>query len=102
YRAYGPIMILLNTLLVHAEAARALDDRLGEHRDWLAETLDLLMTHRLADGTFIEMKPLSGAPDPHALINRHRVPGHAIEGLWVALDVMEFLGETQHRRAVLD
>ncbi|GAA4430723.1 AGE family epimerase/isomerase [Georgenia halophila] len=102
YRAFGPTMILLNTLLVHAEAARALGLELGPHRQWLAQGLDLLLAHRAADGTFAEMLPEHAPPRPDALLDRHRVPGHAIEGLWVALDVMELLGDTSHQREILD
>lgn len=89
--AFGPRMILLNTLVVHAEAL----DRFGrfeaDDRSRLSTALDRMLDHRLADGTFQEMSPVD-TTDDDTLIARHRVPGHAIEGVWVGLAAATILG----------
>lgn len=87
HRPFGPEMILLNTLVVEAGAARACGG--ADHADWLAEAVDRVLTHRLADGTFAEMLT---DDEPDSLLTRHRVPGHALEGVWVALEALELLG----------
>lgn len=97
HTAYGPKMILVNVLLAAAEADRAVGGA-GPYREWLAEALDLMITHRLPDGTFAELLPASG----DALLGRHRVPGHAIEGTWMALAAMDLLDDHRHRDPLLD
>ncbi|WP_051426042.1 AGE family epimerase/isomerase [Jiangella gansuensis] len=82
--AFGPRMILLNTLLVHAEALERLGRLRAPDRDRLSAALETVLAHRLTDGTFVEMRPLDAGEDD-TLVARHRVPGHALEGLWVAL-----------------
>ncbi|WP_053204222.1 AGE family epimerase/isomerase [Jiangella muralis] len=89
--AFGPRMILLNTLLVHAEARQRLGGLPEPDRHRLETALDVVLTHRLPDGTFVEMRPTGPALD-ETLVARHRVPGHALEGLWVALHTAELLG----------
>lgn len=97
HRPFGPEMILLNTLLVEVGAARTVGG--ADRGDWLAEALDRVLSHRLPDGTFAEMR----ADGAESLLTRHRVPGHAIEGMWVALDALELLGhhEGEERRALV-
>ncbi|MPV36449.1 AGE family epimerase/isomerase [Georgenia subflava] len=103
YTAFGPKMILLNTLVVHVAAERAAagtgrQPAAGDGSDLLAEALEEVMAHRLDDGTFAEMI----GPEADSLVARHRVPGHAIEGLWVALEAMDLLGIHHHVDAVLE
>lgn len=99
--AFGPRMILLNTLLIHAEAL----DRSGRFGDAdrarLSTALDQVLEHRLADGTFQEMRPV-GTSDDDTLVARHRVPGHAIEGVWVALAAAAILGRGDTVTALVD
>lgn len=96
HQAYGPRMILANTLLVVAQAAEALG-RPGTERDQLAEALEAMLGHRLPDGTFSEMP----GPDELSLVARHRVPGHTIEGIWVALESLDLLGDDRARHPLL-
>ncbi|WP_299276484.1 AGE family epimerase/isomerase [uncultured Georgenia sp.] len=94
--AFGPRMILTNTLLVVAQAAESL----GQDRhtlDWLAEAVEAMLAHRLPDGTFSEMP----GPDARSLVSRHRVPGHTIEGIWVALESLDLLGDDRSRDPLL-
>lgn len=97
HTAYGPRMILANTLLVAAQAATALESH-GHLRDELATSLSDVLAHRLPDGTFSEMP----GPDPDGLITRHRVPGHAIEGLWVVLEALDLLEDPRDRSPLLE
>jgi N-acylglucosamine 2-epimerase len=102
YQAFGPRMILLNTLLTVTTAEAELGcSEANDHRAWLSDALELVMAHRLTDGTFAEMVG-PHHPDDDSLVARHRVPGHAIEGLWVALEAMELLDVSTHRDAILD
>ncbi len=96
HEAYGPRMILANTLLVVAQAAADLG-RPGEERTQLAEALEAMLGHRLPDGTFSEMP----GPDADSLVARHRVPGHAIEGIWVALEALDLLGDDRSPEPLL-
>ncbi|MBZ2199539.1 AGE family epimerase/isomerase [Occultella gossypii] len=97
YQAFGPRMILLNTLLVFAQAELSLH-RSRSTFPWLLEGLDAMLEHRLPDGTFAEMT----GPDPESLIGRHRVPGHAIEGIWMALEAMPLVADERDRNPLLD
>ena len=110
YTAYGPKMILVNVLLTAGRADRELGGRepgsTAPYREWLAEAVELMMAHRLPDGTFAEL--LATGPDGgDSLLSRHRVPGHAIEGTWMALEALDFLsdqtcpGDHGHRDALL-
>lgn len=106
YTAFGPKMILVNVLLAAADTDRALGGS-GPYREWLAEALELMIGHRLPDGTFAEMLPVggpstgSGRVEGERLLDRHRVPGHAIEGTWMALAAMDLLDDHRHRDALL-
>ncbi|MGC0145111.1 AGE family epimerase/isomerase [Pseudactinotalea sp. Z1732] len=96
HSAYGPRMILANTLLVAAQAAAALG--IHDHlREYLAAAIQDVLWHRLDDGTFTEMP----GPDPEGLVTRHRVPGHAIEGIWVLLESLDLLEDDRDRGPLL-
>jgi N-acylglucosamine 2-epimerase len=97
YTAYGPKMILVNVLLAAGRADRELGGtrpyREAPYQEWLAEALELMMAHRLPDGTFAELLPVDGTDGGDSLLGRHRVPGHAIEGTWMALEALAFLSD---------
>lgn len=97
HEAYGPRMILTNTLLVHAQAAEALRVA-GPEREQLREAMEAVLSHRLPDATFSEMP----GPDPRSLVSRHRVPGHGIEGIWVILESLDLLGDERDRAPLLE
>ena len=100
--AFGPHLILLNALGVFTEAERALAVPTTRD-DELARELDTVMSFRTGRGRFAEMPPLGGIRgDETDLITRHRVPGHALEAIWIALDAMRLLGDDTHRSAALD
>src|SRR5690625_32372 len=75
HSAYGPKMILANTLLVVAHAATALDLH-HRTRGLLAQAVDEVLWRREPDGTFTEMP---GA-DTATLAHRPRAPGRASAG----------------------
>ncbi|MEU5948952.1 AGE family epimerase/isomerase [Micromonospora sp. NPDC047465] len=89
--AFGPRMILLNTRLEHARALLHLDRMTSGTLADLAADRDAMLRHRTPDGTFREMIP--DLPDDTSLVARHRVPGHALEGVWVALEAGDLLGQ---------
>src|SRR5699024_12381350 len=95
HEAYGPRMILTNTLLVHAQAAEALRVA-GPEREQLREAMEAVLSHRLPDATFSEMP----GPDPQSLVSRHRGPGHGVEGIWVSLESVDMLGHERDRGAL--
>ncbi|WP_152362314.1 AGE family epimerase/isomerase [Microlunatus speluncae] len=99
FTAYGPKMILVNVLLAVGRADRELGGD-GPYREWLAEALELMMAHRRPDGTFAELLA-TGSADAESLLGRHRVPGHAIEGTWMALEAMDFIDDHRHTDALL-
>lgn len=96
HSAFGPKMLLVNALLVASQAARTI----GQHSHLeaqLGQAVDDALSHRLPDGTFTEMV----GPDPRTLVNRHRIPGHAIEGLWMILESLELLDDARDRAPLL-
>ena len=102
HRAFGPHLILLNALGVFSEAERALTVP-STRDDEVARELDTVMSFRTGAGPFAEMPPLGGIRGDEAdLVTRHRVPGHALEAIWIALDAMDLLGDDTHRTAALD
>lgn len=98
HTGYGPRMILLNTLLLVAQAEQDLGRHQSATTGHLAQAVEDLLTHRLPDGSFAEMP----GPDAESLISRHRVPGHAIEGLWMVLEALDLLGDGRDRTPLLD
>src|SRR5699024_59988 len=94
--AYGPRMVLTDTLLTVARAAAALDQP-GRERDQLAETVDAMLSHRLPDGTVCEVT----GPAAHSLVTRHRVPGHAVAGVRIALESLDLLEDDRARLPLL-
>lgn len=102
HRAFGPHLILLNALGVFTAAERALGAS-STRDDDLARELDTVMSFRTGDGSFAEMPRLDGA-DGDDLITRHRVPGHALEAIWIALDAIHLAGgdAEAHREPALD
>lgn len=101
--ALGPHMIALNALLVLAQAEDALGVDSTSTREALATEADHVMSFRTADGTFVEMRWTQPRPDgaPETQIDRHRVPGHAIEAIWMVLAAGELLGSDTHREPAL-
>lgn len=98
HRAFGPHLILLNTLVVHLGATRALG--VPGHADWTAGELGHVLGHLLPGGTFAEMAPVD-ADHGSTLVARHRVPGHGLEAVWVALEAAELLGRDDTRPDLL-
>lgn len=107
YTAYGTKMILVNVLLQLCQAERELGGS-GPYAEWLAEALELMITHRQDDGTFVELRPTGPSTGSghgvgsDSMLARHRVPGHAIEGIWMAFAAMDLLGDHHHRNALLE
>ncbi|WP_207782143.1 AGE family epimerase/isomerase [Phytoactinopolyspora limicola] len=91
FTAFGPRMILLNTLLEWVRAKQALGVADPGEMDRLRQARDTMLDHRQPDGTFREMIPDTN--DDGSLLARHRVPGHALEGVWVALETCELLDD---------
>ncbi|MDQ0614463.1 N-acylglucosamine 2-epimerase [Microbacterium sp. W4I4] len=102
HRAFGPHLILLNALGVFTQAERALTAS-STRDDALAREIDTVMSFRTEDGSFAEMPRLDDAGGDD-LITRHRVPGHALEAIWIALDAIDLVGgdAQTHRQSALD
>lgn len=98
HHAFGPRLILTNTLLVAAQAAAALGYQEEQTRQQLRSALEEMLSHRQPDGTFSEMP----GPDKRSLVSRHRVPGHAIEANWIALESLDFLEDSRSRLPLLE
>ncbi len=111
HRAFGPHLILLNALLVLSEAERSLQMPISR-QEALASELDAVMSFHDGDHGFREMPPLgrarsgdpgdsSAGPSGSGLVATHRVPGHALEAMWIALEAMDLLGDATHRETAL-
>ncbi|WP_147915938.1 AGE family epimerase/isomerase [Ruania zhangjianzhongii] len=102
--ALGPHMILLNALLVLAQAEQTLGVESSGTRQALAAEAAHVMSFRAADGTFVEMRRTEPRPPdvPETQVDRHRVPGHAIEAIWMVLAAGELLGTDDHRTSALE
>ncbi|MDQ1007067.1 N-acylglucosamine 2-epimerase [Streptomyces sp. V4I23] len=91
HTAFGPRMILLNTRLEHAHALARLGLLTDRDVAALSAARTAMLSHRNPDGTFTEI--VSPKARDTSLVARHRVPGHAIEGIWVALEATELTGD---------
>jgi N-acylglucosamine 2-epimerase len=99
HRAFGPHLILLNTLVVLAQAERVLEG-VASRAHLVAAELDAVMSFHDGEHGFREMPPVW--PERAAsLAATHRVPGHALEAMWIALEAMELLDDATHREAAL-
>ena len=94
FRGFGAEMILLNARLDQVRACQRLGVADERARSGLAAARAAVVARReQRTGLFTEIR----ADDPAAtgtLLARHRVPGHALEGIWMALEAGELLGET--------
>ncbi|GAA3548790.1 AGE family epimerase/isomerase [Nonomuraea rosea] len=91
---FGARMIVLNARLDQARAHQAAS-ALGTnpHADDLRAARRAMLAHREDGGLFTE----TFVADPgrrDTILARHRTPGHALEGIWMALEAGELLGET--------
>lgn len=93
YTALGPDLILLNALLVDAQARGELDTLDDARRERLATTMDRTLSLHERAGTFVEMRDPEG--DEETLIARHRVPGHNLEATWILTETAELLGRDE-------
>ncbi|UNK70700.1 AGE family epimerase/isomerase [Microbacterium sp. H1-D42] len=102
HRAFGPRLILLNALGVFTAAERAIGASSTLDVE-LSHEIDAVMSFRTDDGAFAEMPRLDGR-DGDDLITRHRVPGHALEAIWIVLDAIVLAGgdAAAHRTPALD
>ncbi|MFE7331315.1 AGE family epimerase/isomerase [Streptomyces sp. NPDC057565] len=100
HTAFGPRMILTNTLLEHARARERLGLLTDEDVASLSAARAAMLSHRNPDGTFTEI--VAPAPGNTSLVARHRVPGHAIEGIWVALEAARLTGDEADAPRLLD
>lgn len=94
-RAFGPHLILLNALVVLTAAERAVVGA-ATREGMLRAELDAVMSFRSDGAGFFEM-PLLAPRSGDDLVSRHRVPGHALEAMWIALEAMGLLGEDARR-----
>ncbi|GAA1640121.1 AGE family epimerase/isomerase [Nonomuraea maheshkhaliensis] len=96
---FGARMIVLNARLDQARAHLAVpggEFGLGE----LRAARRAMLAHREDGGLFTE----TFVPDPGSrdtLLARHRTPGHALEGIWMALEAGDLLGETDDHAGLL-
>lgn len=95
FDSFGPRMIILATRLAEARARRVLDQNQPESTDDLAAAADAVLAFRQNDGTFIDLRPMSNA-DGDTLLARHRTPGHALEGIWMALEAAHEIGHQRY------
>ncbi|MBN7793886.1 AGE family epimerase/isomerase [Microbacterium esteraromaticum] len=102
HRAFGPHLILLNALNVLTEAERSLTG-VSTRDDEVATEIDAVMGFREDSGVFAEMPRVDGV-NGSDLVTRHRVPGHALEALWIALEGIELVGGSaaDHREPALE
>ncbi|MCG5212556.1 AGE family epimerase/isomerase [Streptosporangium soli] len=92
FAGFGARMILLNARLDQVRAHEAVHGTAGGRRNALRAARRGMLGHRESGGLFAEMR----AADPAAadtLLARHRTPGHALEGVWMALEAGELLGD---------
>ncbi|GAA3659201.1 AGE family epimerase/isomerase [Nonomuraea antimicrobica] len=91
---FGARMIVLNARLDQARAHQAASaDQANPYADELRAARRAMVAHREESGLFTE----TFVADPgmrDTVLARHRTPGHALEGIWMALEAGELLGET--------
>ncbi|MEO3888329.1 AGE family epimerase/isomerase [Nonomuraea sp. B5E05] len=91
---FGARMIVLNARLDQARAHQAASaDRTNPYAEELRAARRAMLAHREDGGLFTE----TFVADPgmrDTVLARHRTPGHALEGIWIALEAGESLGET--------
>ncbi|OYN86412.1 AGE family epimerase/isomerase [Parenemella sanctibonifatiensis] len=85
HRAFGPQMILANTVWEIASSLERQGRQQGDVLQGLRRCVTTMLAHRQPSGDFAELMPTDPADPLESLVARHRVPGHALEGLWVAL-----------------
>ncbi|TLF60137.1 N-acylglucosamine 2-epimerase [Nonomuraea sp. KC401] len=91
---FGARMIVLNARLDQARAHEAASaGRTNPYTDELRAARSAMLAHREDGGLFTE----TFVADPgmrDTILARHRTPGHALEGIWMALEAGEALGES--------
>ncbi|MCF6467057.1 N-acylglucosamine 2-epimerase [Nonomuraea sp. MG754425] len=91
---FGARMIVLNARLDQVRAHQAASTRPGSAPvDELREARRAMLAHREDSGLFTE----TFVPDPgrrDTVLARHRTPGHALEGTWIAMEAGDLLGES--------
>lgn len=95
FDSFGPRMIMLVTRLAETRARRVIEPDHQHSTDDLADARAAVLAFRQPDATFLDMRPLS-SDDDDTLIARHRTPGHALEGIWMALEASDEIGDQQH------
>ncbi|MFC5833837.1 AGE family epimerase/isomerase [Nonomuraea insulae] len=88
---FGARMIVLNARLDQARAHQAASGRPAGAE--LRAARRAMLAHREDGGLFTE----TFVADPgmrDTILARHRTPGHALEGIWMAMEAGDLLGET--------
>ncbi|MFC4120428.1 AGE family epimerase/isomerase [Nonomuraea zeae] len=96
---FGARMIVLNARLDQARAHQAVSGT-SPYAGELRAARRAMLAHREDGGLFTE----TFVPDPglrDTVLARHRTPGHALEGIWMALEAGELLGERDDRGDLL-
>lgn len=101
FASFGPRMIILATRLAETRAARVIEPRRQQSTAALADATAALLAFRQPNGTFLDLRPLSES-DADTLLARHRTPGHALEGIWMALEACAELGDRQHTEELVE
>ncbi|WP_433435551.1 AGE family epimerase/isomerase [Nonomuraea sp. CA-141351] len=90
---FGSRMIVLNARLDQVRAHQAVSADTLPYADELRAARRAMVAHREESGLFTE----TFVADPgmrDTVLARHHTPGHALEGIWMALEAGELLGET--------
>jgi len=95
FDSFGPRMIVLVTRLAETRARRMIDPNQRHSTDDLAAARAAVLAFRQPDATFLDLRPLSSA-DADTMLARHRTPGHALEGIWMALEASDEIGDRLH------
>lgn len=95
FDSFGPRMIVLVTRLAETRARRMIDPDQRHSTDELAAARAAVLAFRQPDATFLDLRPLSSA-DADTMLARHRTPGHALEGIWMALEASDEIGDRLH------